>query len=97
MFAQMEAMIAAVRSVAARAFDTLPLSIATISAGALMLGGCMPTTVPLLGADPSDPSAKVAAVGYRSTVAPYTGLRPVTPSSWKGQNDSVTPSPKSGQ
>ena len=96
MFAQFQARFAAVRSVAITPFDTRPLVLAAISAATLVLGGCLPSTVPLVGADPSDPSARVARVGYRSTVAPYTGLRPVTPSSWKGQNDTA-PTPKSGQ
>ena len=96
MFAQFQARIAAVRSVAARPLRIRSVALAAISAIALALGGCLPTTVPLVGADPSDPSARVARVRYRSTVAPYTGLRPVTPSSWKGQTD--TPStPKTGQ
>ena len=96
MFAQFQARIAAVRSVAARPLRFRPVALAAISAAALALGGCLPTTVPLVGADPSDPSARVARVGYRSTVAPYTGLRPVTPSSWKGQTDTSS-TPKSGQ
>ncbi|MBN8959476.1 MAG: hypothetical protein J0H17_23450, partial [Rhizobiales bacterium] len=61
------------------------------------LGGCAPTPVSLIGADPADPGAKVASVGYRSTVAPYTSLRPTGPSPWRGQNDRVAPAPKSGE
>jgi len=57
----------------------------------------MPTAVPLAGADPADPGAKVAGVGYRSTIAPYTSLRPTAPSSWREQNDRVAPAPKSGE
>lgn len=68
-----------------------------IGGSALVLGGCLPTTVPLAGADPADPSAKVAAVRYRSTVAPYTSLRPAQPSSWREQNERVAPAPRSGQ
>jgi hypothetical protein len=64
---------------------------------ALTLGACVPTAVPLAGADPADPGAKVAGVGYRSTIAPYTSLRPTAPSSWREQNDRVAPAPKSGQ
>ncbi|MDH8351555.1 hypothetical protein QIG27_27305, partial [Klebsiella pneumoniae] len=64
---------------------------------ALALGGCMQTAAPLAGADPADPNARVAAVGYRSTVAPYTSLRPTAPSSWREQNDRVAPAPKSGR
>ena len=62
-----------------------------------VLGGCMPTAVPLVGGDPADPSARVAGVGYRSTVAPYTSLRPAQSVPWVEQNHSVTPTPQSGR
>jgi hypothetical protein len=61
---------------------------------ALALSGCMPATTQVAGADPADPAAKVAPVGYRSTIAPYTGLRPATPAPWRDRNDAVTPQPK---
>ena len=61
---------------------------------ALALSGCMPATVPVAGADPADPAAKVARVGYRSTIAPYTSLRPATPGPWRDRNDAVAPQPK---
>jgi hypothetical protein len=95
MLAQLGAILAAVASVveAGNRFRTL----AGMAVTALTLGGCMPATVPLAGADPADPGVKVAGVGYRSTVAPYTSLRPTTPSSWREQNDRVAPAPKSGQ
>lgn len=61
---------------------------------ALALSGCMPATTSVATADPADPAAKVAHVGYRSTVAPYTSLRPATPAPWRERNDAVTPQPK---
>ena len=61
---------------------------------ALALSGCMPVTTQVASADPADPAAKVARIGYRSTIAPYTGLRPATPAPWRGRNDAVTPQPK---
>ncbi|PJG55521.1 hypothetical protein CVM73_08080 [Bradyrhizobium forestalis] len=61
---------------------------------ALALSGCMPATTQLASADPADPTAKVARIGYRSTIAPYTSLRPATPAPWRGRNDAVTPQPK---
>ena len=97
MFAQFGAKLAAVRSVAERVLDSRNAALAAILAGTLALGGCLPTTAPLAGADPADPSARVAAVGYRSTVAPYTTLRPVAPSPWKEQNERAAPAPKSGR
>ena len=65
-----------------------------LAATALMLSGCMPATVPVAGADPADPAAKVARVGYRSTIAPYTSLRPAAPAPWRDRNDAVAPQPK---
>ncbi|ABE41483.1 hypothetical protein NP284_07385 [Rhodopseudomonas pseudopalustris] len=97
MFAQFGAKIAAVGSVAARLFDRRPAMFAAVSAGALTLGGCLPMPAPLAGADPADPSARVAGVAYRSTVAPYTSLRPVAPSAWRERNDRAAPAPKSGR
>ncbi|MCA1551002.1 hypothetical protein I6F36_29665 [Bradyrhizobium sp. BRP19] len=58
------------------------------------LSGCMPATTHMASADPADPAAKVAPVGYRSTIAPYTSLRPATPAPWRGRNEAVTPQPK---
>lgn len=97
MFAQFGAKFAAVRSVAATLFDRRNAALAAASVVALTLGGCLAATAPLAGADPADPASRVAAVGYRSTVAPYTGLRPVAPSSWREQNDRAAPAPKSGR
>ena len=61
---------------------------------ALALAGCMPATTQVATADPADPAAKVAPVGYRSAIAPYTSLRPATPAPWRDRNGSVTPQPK---
>lgn len=61
-----------------------------------LLAGCV-TTVPLVGADPADPGARVAGVGYRSTIAPYVSLRPASPVGWKDQNQRVAPTPKNEQ
>lgn len=97
MLAQLGARLAAVRSVVER-FDDIRFRIcAGMTAAALALGACVPTTVPFAGADPADPGAKVAGTGYRSTIAPYSRLRPATPSSWREQNDRVAPAPKSGE
>jgi hypothetical protein len=96
MHTQLGALSAAVRSVARLiGLGFRPLIVTTIAA--LTLGGCFPRPSPLVGADPADPGAKVSGVGYRSTVGPYTSLRPVAPSSWREQNDRAAPSSKSGQ
>ena len=97
MFAQLGAILAAVHSVAETIFGIRFRTLAGMAVTAVTLGGCLPATVPLAGADPADPGAKVAGVGYRSTIAPYTSLRPTAPSSWREQNDRVAPAPKSNQ
>jgi hypothetical protein len=97
MLAQLGAILAAVRSVVEAIFGIRFRTLAGIVVTALTLAGCLPTTVPLASADPADSGAKVAGVGYRSTIAPYTSLRPTAPSSWREQNDRVAPAPKSGQ
>ena len=65
-----------------------------LALAALALSGCMPATTQMAVADPADPAAKVAPVGYRSTIAPYTSLRPATPAPWRERNDTVAPQPK---
>jgi len=97
MLAQLGVIFAAVYLAAETIFAVRFRTLAGMAALATMLGGCMPATVPLAGADPADPSAKVAGVGYSSTIAPYASLRPTAPSSWREQNDRVAPLPKSGQ
>ena len=100
MLAQLGALLAAVHSVVEKPFIIRSRiirlrSLAGLIAAALTLAACLPATAPLAGPDPADPGAKVAGVGYRSTVAPYTSLRPTAPSSWREQNDRVAPTPKS--
>ena len=96
MLAQLGAILAAVHSVKT-IFAVRFRIFARMAVMAVTLGGCLPATVPLAGADPADPGAKVAGAGYRSTIAPYNSLRPTAPSSWREQNDRVAPAPKSGQ
>ena len=97
MLAQLGAILAAVRSVVEAIFGIRFQTLAGVVVTSFTLGGCMPMAVPLAGADPADPGARVAGVGYRSTTAPYTSLRPTAPSSWREQNDRVAPAPKSDQ
>jgi hypothetical protein len=95
MSAQIGATAAAVASVVRAGFEKRAGIFAALTVAAMLLGGCAAQTVPLVGTDPADPGAKVAGVGYRSTGAPYTSLRPTTPSGWKEQNQRATPSSKS--
>jgi hypothetical protein len=57
----------------------------------IAVAGCAPPVAPLSGADPADPKARTAAVGYRSAIGSYTALRPAAPAVWGDQNDSVAP------
>lgn len=95
MFAQFGANFAAVHSVACKFYRkrlNFAGALVLLAVGGTVSGCAVP--IALNGRDPADPQAKVAAVGYRSTVAPYTSLRPTVPSPWRQQNDSVAPSPK---
>jgi ABC-type amino acid transport substrate-binding protein len=97
MFALFRAMPAAVGA-AREPYVTFNLrTLAAIAAAAGWLAACTPATVPIAAADPADPAAKVARVGYRSTTAPYTSLRPSTPAPWRERNGSVTPPSKPEQ
>ena len=96
MFAQLGAILAAVRSVVKRILGNRFRAIVGMTAATWSLGGCIPT-VPLVGADPADPNVPVAGVSYRSGIAPYTSMRPTAPSGRKEQNQRVTPTPKSEQ
>jgi hypothetical protein len=98
MLAQFGANFAAVHSVVGQFNRSRSgILLAGVAVAAITLGGCMPATVALIGADPADPGVKVARVGYRSTIAPYTSLRPTAPAPWRQQNERVTPAPKSGR
>ena len=96
MSAQIGATVATVGWVVRGIFRKKLGTFAGVALAVMTLGGCAVPLAPLVGTDPADPGAKVAGVGYRSTIAPYASLRPTTPSGWKEQNRSVTPSPKSG-
>jgi hypothetical protein len=97
MLAQPGAILPAVCSAVEGIFHTRFRTFTGMAVAALALGGCMPMTVPLVGPHPADRGAKVSGVGYRSTIAPYTSLRPTAPSSWREQNDRAAPAPKSDQ
>lgn len=62
------------------------------------LAGCMADSRPVVGAaDPADPSAGRGGVFYRSTIAPYTSMRPTMPAPWRERNEGVTPPTKPEQ
>jgi hypothetical protein len=88
MHSQLEAGRAAM---AAAALCRLLRPVVLPALAAAALGGCLPTAPLLSGADPADPGVKVAGVGYRSTIAPYSSLRPATPASWRGQSGRGAP------
>jgi hypothetical protein len=87
---------ATLNAFARRKFNPIWRAAPSLLLGSL-LAGCV-TTIPLAGRpDPADPGVKVAGVGYRSTIAPYMSLRPVSPSGWRDRNQRVAPTPKSEQ
>lgn len=49
---------------------------------------------PFTGPDPSEPQARVARGGYRSTLRAYPSQRPVEPLPWREQNERVAPQSK---
>src|SRR3981081_328782 len=97
MLAQLGAILAAACSAVETIFGIRSLIVARVSLLAVPLGGCIARAVPLASADPADPGAKVAGVGYHSAIAPYTSRRPTAPSSCREQNARVAPVPKSDQ
>src|SRR5881394_3390245 len=96
MLAQIWARFAAVDAVARDACRTwlkLAVLLILLAAGGIASGRAAP--LPGNAHDPADPASKVAGAGYRSTIPPYTSMRPAVPSPWREQNQRVTPSPKS--
>jgi hypothetical protein len=97
MSAQLGAWFAAVDSARDR-HSVFHLAICgAVIALAIGASGCTPATTRVAGADPADPGARATGVGYRSTIAPYTSLRPSTPAPWRERNASVTPQPRREQ
>lgn len=69
-----------------------------VLAGVLIaVAGCAAPSAPFAGPDPSDPSVRVRAVGYRSVLAGYRSQRPAEPGDWIDTNQRVTPQPKPSQ
>ncbi|MGY4311862.1 hypothetical protein [Bradyrhizobium sp. JR3.5] len=81
-----------------RAPSTFVSRIAAAILAVAPLAGCMADGRPLaVAGDPANPSAGSTSVGYRSTIAPYSSLRPATPLPWRERNDGVTPPTKSNR
>lgn len=64
MLAQLSAILATVRTVVGIIVGIRFRTFAGIAVATASLVGCIPTGGTLIGADPADPTAKVAAVGY---------------------------------
>ena len=97
MSAQSEAKTAAVGSAGGPHSILKSALRSAVLAFAVAASGCTPATTQLAGADPADPAATAAGVGYRSTIAPYNSLRPSTPAPWRERNERVAPQPKPGR
>lgn len=63
---------------------------------ALVVGGCSwaPPVLPRTGPDPADAGAQVRPVTDAAVIGPYQSFRPVTPRSWREQNERVAPQPR---
>ena len=73
-------------------------TLAAVPLFAALVQGCTaPLPYALAGPDPSNPSVATSAVGYRSTIGPFTSMRPVEPSAWQQQNEQVAPALKRGK
>jgi len=97
MLAQFGAILATVHSVACKVYRRrlkVAAGVALLAANVAVSGCTAPLA--LTGQDPADPTVKVAPVGYRSTIAPYSPLRPSTPAPWRERNESVTPRSRGG-
>ncbi|MGX1106518.1 MULTISPECIES: chalcone isomerase family protein [Bradyrhizobium] len=93
MYSHLGARLAAVATRLGRRAPSIFLSrMAAAILASAPLAGCMADGRPVaVASDPSNPAAGTAAVGYRSTIAPYSSLRPSTPQPWRERNDGVTP------
>ncbi len=64
----------------------------------LLLGGVIQgcaaiPMAPFAGPDPSEASARIPAVSYRSTIGFFATQRPVEPAPWKTENAPAGPAP----
>lgn len=65
-------------------------------ASMLLVVGCSwtPPAAPSGGPDPADASVQVRPVTDTLVIGPYQSFRPVTPRSWREQNERVAPQPR---
>ena len=95
MFAHCWAKSAAIRGRYVVPFRKRLMATIGVVALCLLAAACVTTPAePYAGRDPSNPSVRVPAIGYRSTIGRYTSQRPVEPAPWREQNERVTPAPK---
>jgi hypothetical protein len=64
---------------------------------ALLAGCAAPPPALVVGADPSDPSARVARLRHRASLGTEPSRRPVAPRAWNEQSERVTPRPRTGE
>ena len=63
----------------------------------ILLAGCAEAPKTISRPDPSNALERVAAVSYKSAIAPFRSQRPVQPARWRQQNEQVAPAPKPPQ
>jgi hypothetical protein len=90
MLVQLGAALAAM----ARLQDALGRMLAAAMVASLTGACAMTAPAPLAGSDPANPSARVPALKYRSTLGTYSSQRPVEPSPPTESNGAGTPQPQ---
>lgn len=81
-------------AIGARGAASIPPRLAALGALLLMAGCSGATPSPVSGPDPSDPTVRVAPVGYHSAFGGYVSQRPSEPKPWLQQNERVAPEGK---
>lgn len=84
----------ATSAVLARPRSPLRRCLTALAFAALTAACAQARPTPVAGPDPADPSARVGATSYRSTIAPYESARPVEPAPWREQNERIAPQPR---
>jgi len=66
-----------------------------LAAVVLLTQGCAAIPPrPIVGAEASDPDARVPPAAYRPVLGNYSSQRPVEPMPWRERNDRVAPAQK---
>ena len=94
MFWQLQAHAASFERLRLTSFLHLLRELACILLLGGVIQGCAAIPMaPFAGPDPSEASASIPAVSYRSTIGFFATQRPVEPALWKKENAPLAPAP----